>query len=622
MKQKGFWLLGISLVLLLFSVSFVFSGSHIVNDPKDFYFGHISYIETRDEGKNPLVYREGQQHPETAVVNLPLGPGDAILTSDRRCEIQFDSGTIVRLDFNTEVMIETILAQSLSTRKKLSNLLLQRGRVYVMYKQYISAEILQIIAPRAAIKLDQHTVALIMATEAGSTEVQVERGKAHLLYGAAQNHIHEKKAKAKEKLLVTADHSIKSENYETTSDFKAWNDSVNENFNALHEGSFLPKPIQKMPAAVFYFAQKYGNAYGEWLWHDLYGYVWRPYFNDFYPWGSWQPYICGSWASYRGQLFWIPNEPWGWVPFHLGIWIWDKNKGWVWLPGSLFAPAWVVWNFYFGNYFWRPMTLVDWYYGYNGIGFSYLYLYEPGEYVPVPPSSKKTIYSINRDQLKKKNPLAFPMPKEMKKAYQATITALNKGDERVLASLRELPRQTAIVNKGDISSPKLQEKLIRFEQISRPSSALPKNNTSAGSEAVSRDALRAVERSRAVSEVGARMMPSTGRAQGFRPNFAAARYDASSRFRDWNPDIRAALMLGLDITYSSRTNEIVCPQLGLSSRDIGPGMRMGETSLGSFSAPGSYSEGTSSAPPSGRSSGSDRQNDSSTSKSGSQKEKN
>ncbi len=120
-----------------------------------------------------------------------------------------------------------------------------------------------------------------------------------------------------------------------SSGFKSWNEKVNANFAALHEGNVLPKPLQKLPPAVFEFAQKFGNLHGEWVWHDLYGYVWRPYLNDLrYPWGNWQPYFYGNWSNYNGQLFWVPGEPWGWVPYHLGLWMWDEKSGWVWMPGS------------------------------------------------------------------------------------------------------------------------------------------------------------------------------------------------------------------------------------------------------------------------------------------------
>ncbi len=82
-----------------------------------------------------------------------------------------------------------------------------------------------------------------------------------------------------------------------------------------------------------------------------------------YPWGSWQPYFYGNWSDYNGQLFWVPGEPWGWVPYHLGLWMWDQKSGWVWMPGSMFAPAWVDWEFLSGHYFWRPFTLFDYYDG-------------------------------------------------------------------------------------------------------------------------------------------------------------------------------------------------------------------------------------------------------------------
>jgi hypothetical protein len=39
------------------------------------------------------------------------------------------------------------------------------------------------------------------------------------------------------------------------------------------------------------------------------------------------------------------------------------------------------------------------------------------------------------------------------------------------------------------------------------------------------------------------------------------------RFRDWNPDLRVARQLGVRIEYSSRRNEVRCPELGLSSSD-------------------------------------------------------
>jgi len=143
--------------------------------------------------------------------------------------------------------------------------------------------------------------------------------------------------------------------------FESWNNEINERFTELHKGiTPLPQPVQKLPSAVFYFAQHYSSTYGEWIWDDYFGYVWRPFYNDNYPWGNWSPYVYGQWTYLNGSLFWVPQEPWGWVPYHLGIWQWDKEKGWLWIPGSTFAPAWAVWDFYFGYYSWRPWVMTDW----------------------------------------------------------------------------------------------------------------------------------------------------------------------------------------------------------------------------------------------------------------------
>ena len=74
----------------------------VVNGTADFYYGHISYVEPGPEGAVPTVVREGRAEAEAAVVNLPIGPGDTVrTTAGRRVEIQFDTGTIVRLDFAT-----------------------------------------------------------------------------------------------------------------------------------------------------------------------------------------------------------------------------------------------------------------------------------------------------------------------------------------------------------------------------------------------------------------------------------------------------------------------------------------------------------------------------------------
>jgi hypothetical protein len=612
MKQKGV-LLGLWIVLLT-GVSASASNYKLINGQKDFYYGHISYAEIRNDGQDAVVFREGRLTPEIAILNLPLGPGDVIQTAgERRSEVQFDNGTILRLDFNSRLKIETLLAPSLSTAKKMTNLVLERGRIYVMYKKYDSLEIFQVVTPGAAVKLGHNSVAMIRLTEEGKTDVQVERGKAFLLYGDDKTHLSQKRVNAKQRGVVSVDNRVELAEYEVLSDFKAWNESINSHFPELHEENTLPKPIRNVSNIVFEFAQKFGNMYGEWLWHDLYGYVWRPYLNDQrYPWGTWQPYINGSWANRGGEMFWVPAEPWGWVPYHLGIWMWDKSKGWVWLPGSLFAPAWAVWDFYSGMYCWRPYYLYDWMFGFESFWspFSWSAYYGPnypsGRDIPFPRTPQDIIHNIRKDQLKKSDSPSLPMPKEMKKALEATLAALKRGDQALLNSLEGLPRYSVIVKKQDFLSSRWQEKIIPLERLAREIEAVPQAVRPASSRRsadVSRDALLTIERSRIMADLKAQLESSPEHAQmkapapgeiSFQRAAAAVRREVSAppsfRFRDWNPDIRAAIRLGVEISYSSRTNEVACPQLGLSSRQIRPAMRtMMQAPSGSSPARGSSS---------------------------------
>ncbi|MFQ6109698.1 MAG: DUF6600 domain-containing protein, partial [Candidatus Aminicenantales bacterium] len=414
MKRKEFTLLVILAVVFLILPSFLHAQKnyeYAVFPKEDIYFGHISLTQVKYDGKDPVVLREGEKTPEIAVLNFPLTAGDTIRTPEsRRCEIQFDTGTIVRLNHNTELKLETVLAQSLSSRKKLTNLVLHKGQIYIMYKMYNKRELFQVITPNAAVKMNHNTVAMIKA-EGGDSEIQVKLGKACILFGSDADHLMEEKIQKMKKATVTADHRIHMAEYKPDADFELWNEGINLDFQALHRGkSFIPLPIKTFPEAVYYFAQKYSNLYGEWVWNSLYGYVWRPHYNDYYPWGTWQPYFYGQWREVEGQLFWVPEESWGWVPYHLGLWIWDKKYGWIWIPGSAFAPAWVAWDFLTGYYTWRPWSLMDWYYP-----LSYYDYYNMGYYgwrqaEDAPPGVRKQkpiLHSIRKDQLKRKTPSRY-----------------------------------------------------------------------------------------------------------------------------------------------------------------------------------------------------------------------
>ena len=602
----------------------------VVNGPKDFYFGHISYVDPTPAGAGPSVLREGRSEPEPGLLNVPIGPGDTVRTSDdRRCEIQFDSGTIVRLDIGTEVRVQTILARSLSGAEELTVLALDKGRVYVMYREYNRRELFQVLTSNAAVKMRHMAVAVLAAAPDGSTEVQVASGRASVLFGPEASRLDDCRVRKGERLIVLPDHQFELAPAIAGTSFELWNKDVNAHFEDLHAGlSALPKPLQKLPPAVFYFAQAYGDRYGEWVWDDLYGYVWRPFIdNGRYPWG-WSPYFYGRWSMSGGQMFWVPQEPWGWVPYHLGLWQWDKKLGWVWLPGSMFAPSWTTWYFFFGYTSWRPWSLLDWTAG---------SLYQPYWFGGTTngPVVLRTI--VTRDSLKQPSAGGLPIPAELKSCVKRVTAAYEKGDVRVREAAEAVARQMVTVANSDLASPAIHEKAVALDRAAQrmmtppPGSTPPARIADPRREAarlfLGADGAAPAPRRTAAPVAGPVQDASrAGRAVHPGPAPAGPRLSAPApvRFRDWNPDLRLARELGVRIEYSSLRNEVRCPELKLSSRDrerggpLAPRLTSGGIGYGpSVSESGQYAGGTQPSGASGSDAASSRTSSGRSSSSGS-----
>jgi hypothetical protein len=95
------------------------------------------------------------------------------------------------------------------------------------------------------------------------------------------------------------------------------------------------------------------SPYGAWVNYPGYGYVWK-YRYSMNP--SFKPYFTrGSWVYSEDGWAWVSDYPWGWAPFHYGRWFYDDNMGWLWIPGDQWAPAWVTWGSYEGDFCWAPI---------------------------------------------------------------------------------------------------------------------------------------------------------------------------------------------------------------------------------------------------------------------------
>jgi hypothetical protein len=576
MKKSKKWTPLLCLGIFMLGSGMLLADKHYTYAPapnKAIYFGHISYTEVEDDAFDPLVFGAYNLPPKKAILNFPLGPGDSVRTSSqRRCEIQFDTGTILRLDYDTEIQIETILAPSLTSRSQISNVVLKRGQVYVMYKRYVRPEVFQVLTSNAAVKLEHSSVSSIKL-EKGLSQVWVDEGKVNILYGPDKEQAHKHKLKKDRAASVSLDHQLLKLTGGLDQEFSVWNKSMNAEFLEMHKGQTpLPKPLQRLPKAVFYFAQKYSNLHGEWLWDNYYGYVWRPFYNDAGPWGTWTPYYYGQWHMTNDQLFWIPMESWGWVPYHLGLWIWNKSKGWLWMPGSAFAPAWATWRFFFGSNMlaWRPLGPWDW-----AMGSNYFYGYYTDRAFPVNPKSHPSPPDGSGSGNKAKiHPKIFPpyqMPKEIKGLYKKVKEGIAKNDPNLMEDVAGHVRAYRMVRARDLNTPGIHKKLAPtgtaeatiksgvYRESPRPSQAAVNlywiHNMQAQVQPKREGVKRAVPKLRGQPS----MQPQPG--ENGNPAVTRAGKTSPHRFRDWNPDAKVASRQNVTLRYVSRHNAISAPEI-------------------------------------------------------------
>ncbi len=507
-------------------------------------FGYISLVED-----SAFVLQEGKSEAQKAMVNFPLMPGDIVYTTGKgRCELQFDNGTVMRIDKNSKVKIKTIRAESLTTKWKITSLELMAGNIYSMNNIY-NREMFQIITPHAAFKLSNDSTSAISIDEDGS-HIYVDRGKVGVLFGEGPRAVKKEFIRAKTGSVITVGNEFKMDSKRRNAEFHMWNDYVNNNFKDLHTGiSRVPKPIYNFPRSIVEFAEKWSSIYGEWEYDDILGYVWKPYQESF---ADRRPFFDAKYVWAKNQLYVVPTQAWGWVPAHMGTWHWMKNKGWVWIPGTAFSPGMIdvnmlwnmmngyrfqfLWSMYASNWnYWsdwryyprgyRPFftnTLDYWidsiYGGYNG----YATYRREGA----------TAWSRKyKNKLVGDGNLSKPMFNGVPNQIVTIIKRMNR------APLQDLSRH---INPNRSQSfkkaPGLDMNRIKTWLIYRNNILFKQNNYIDKENALNKNALR---------------------------KNAVVKFE-----RDWNPDRVISRRLGVPLKYNSKYNAIVMPSLKISSHNV------------------------------------------------------
>jgi hypothetical protein len=529
MKKQRVTLKG--LFLTAFVVLFI-PGTLLSIDVGNSIYGHISFVD-----KDATVIRQDNTEYKV-VVNLPVVPGDQVVTGENgRCELQFDNGTIIRLDKDSRLKVTTVLAPSLTSRWKITTLHLMRGGLYSMNTNY-NSEMFQIITPNAAFDLKKRATAFIHLKESGDTFIFAERGKFMVMYGEDVDSLKTETIRADKAYTITADHRLRIDEGKRDIDFVGWNEYIDRNFKDLHFGiSKVPKKIYRYTKGMVYWAEKWSSLFGEWVYDDIFGYVWKPA-DEYFAWAA-RPFFHANFTYVDGQLFLVPQQPWGWVPAHMGTWVWMK-WGWTWVPGSAFTPdsyAGTSWGVY-GTWFY-PYSLTDWmYYGYGSYDLYYVYR-DHGV------KAWRERYQEKFNTYKKE-----PAVKKFPRAIRELFGKLNKVPVSTIKErLGTEPRLAMMDMKKAGSILKPVEPAVDLNTNKKPGSPSLKgsSNIIPGSSIVSRGVIPGSEE---------------GREPGLRT------IEKGSGFRDWNPDSRWAARNGYNIVYSSKNNEVVCPDLGLTSKTI------------------------------------------------------
>ncbi len=272
-------------------------------------------------------WRPGTGTWQSAVLNTPLAPGDALATSERaNLELQFGARAWLRAANATEISLGSNLPD-------LTALALAAGVASVDVRGLAPGHMVEVVTPHATLFIRDPGYYRI-ATSAEATRLTVRRGGQALLRSAATRVL---TVQAGEEVLVLQADPAAPQLFAAPAadEWDRWNASRGD----APGGSVS---AQHVAPEVYGLAEL--DRHGTWRHDGAYGPVWTP---NALP-AGWTPYGAGRWIEdpVFGQT-WLDDAPWGYAPFHYGRWI-DLGGTWAWAPGPrlarpAYAPALVGW---------------------------------------------------------------------------------------------------------------------------------------------------------------------------------------------------------------------------------------------------------------------------------------
>jgi len=308
-------------------------------------YGRLRHVE------GGLTLRRDNQLTDDLVVNDPVAPGDVITTGpDGRCEIQLADGSLLRLDFDTELVLQSL---SDSTNQIENTTILQIGSGAML----VRAEEMDTNEKRFQIDTDSSSIFLLSngdfrleVRESGATVVSSRRGVAEVMAQDISTMVRSGERTVVRPGQIPAEPQVF--NTRISDAFDLWSADLDDAWLRRarvddQDPAGLPEPVSPYVGELSY--------YGHWYNNPSYGWVWRPVGVA----GDWQPYMDGRWVYSPAGIVWVSYEPWGWAPYHYGRWEFLVGTGWIWIPGNVFSGAYVAWSVSPGYFGWCPLGYYD-----------------------------------------------------------------------------------------------------------------------------------------------------------------------------------------------------------------------------------------------------------------------
>ncbi|HMF56917.1 MAG TPA: DUF6600 domain-containing protein, partial [Pyrinomonadaceae bacterium] len=308
-------------------------------DYADEYDVHARVVRVSLIRGDVQLKRSGAQNWERATLNYPLVEGDALATArDSRVEIQIDSKNFVRVGEDSVLRVVTLRDEGIA-------LSLPEGTASLRLARFDHEhEYFEVDAPGTTVAAETEGLYRLDVTHEGRVSVTAHDGARARIYSETSGFTLRDGRRAEFVAYGDADGDW---NIVAASSRDGWDDWIGERERYL---------AQRMRYDNRYYDDYiWGaedlDAYGNWVYVNDYGWIWRPHvtvINNYY---NWAPYRYGRWTWCPPYGWtWVGDEAWGWAPYHYGRWVY-YDGGWCWTPHSYH-------HYYSHRSWWRPALVV------------------------------------------------------------------------------------------------------------------------------------------------------------------------------------------------------------------------------------------------------------------------